>query len=199
MATEYEAKFYPVNKDEVREKLKKSGATLVRPEFLQKRVTFNLPKGYAKRHTWVRIRDEGNKITMSYKELVGEKIEDQKELMLVIDNFDTAATFLTSLGCDQKSYQENKRELWSLEGADISIDEWPFLEPFIEIEGDSEEKVITVARKLGFDWNLAIFGATHIMTSMKYGIPEDVLNADIPRIVFDMPNPYLEWLRDHRK
>ena len=44
MDTEYEAKFVKINKDDVRKKLKKLGAKLVRPEFFQKRVAFHLPK-----------------------------------------------------------------------------------------------------------------------------------------------------------
>jgi hypothetical protein len=31
------------------------------------------------------------------------------------------------------------------------IDEWPFLEPFIEVEGGSELGVRQVSEKLGFD------------------------------------------------
>ena len=44
MAIEYEATFLDINKEETRENLKKVGAELVRPEFMQKRVVFGLPK-----------------------------------------------------------------------------------------------------------------------------------------------------------
>lgn len=46
MQIEYEATYPDINKDEVREKLLKAGASLIRPEFLQKRYTFNLPSGH---------------------------------------------------------------------------------------------------------------------------------------------------------
>lgn len=36
MQIEYEATFININKDEIRARLKKVGATLVKPEFLQK-------------------------------------------------------------------------------------------------------------------------------------------------------------------
>jgi len=42
MDTEYEATFLDVNKENIRKVLKKSGAKLIRPEFLQKRNVFTL-------------------------------------------------------------------------------------------------------------------------------------------------------------
>ncbi|HLM84136.1 MAG TPA: hypothetical protein VK254_02930 [Candidatus Bathyarchaeia archaeon] len=46
MNIEYEATFENTDKEEMRERLKKAGAKLVRPEFLSRRVTLNLPKGH---------------------------------------------------------------------------------------------------------------------------------------------------------
>lgn len=44
MEIEYEATFPNIDKDEVRTKLRNSGAVLKRPEYLQRRVVFSLPK-----------------------------------------------------------------------------------------------------------------------------------------------------------
>ena len=46
MEIEWEAKFLNVNKAKLRKKLKSSGAKLVKPEQLYKRVVFFLPKGH---------------------------------------------------------------------------------------------------------------------------------------------------------
>ena len=67
MQTEYEATFMNVDKDEIREKLKQVGAVLVKPEVLMQRTVFNLPEGHHKEKAWARVRDEGDKITMSFK------------------------------------------------------------------------------------------------------------------------------------
>lgn len=190
MNIEYEATFLDIDKDEMRDKLKKAGAKLLKPEFLQKRITFNLPNisgGYS----WARVRDEKDKITMSFKEIKGDKIEDQKEICLTIDSFQNGVDFLEAIGCVRKSYQETKREIWKLDGAEICIDEWPFLEPFVEIEGKSEEEVVAVSQKLGFDYSAALFCAIGDIYSMKYGIPAEVVNNKIPKITFDMENPLL--------
>ncbi len=190
MKIEYEATFANINKDEIRERLRKAGAVLERPEYLQKRIPFYLPKEKRSRYSWLRVRDEGGDITLSLKTVDGDKIESQKELFLRIDNFDAAVELLKAIGCEPKSYQETKRELWKLNGAEVTIDEWPFLEPFVEIEGSSEEEVKCVTEKLGFNWKDALFCAVGKLYEMKYDIPEDQINV-AEKIVFNMENPFI--------
>ena len=52
MDIEYEATFVNINKDEIRKRLKNSGAKLIKPEFLQKRVVFYTPNLLYK-YSWV--------------------------------------------------------------------------------------------------------------------------------------------------
>lgn len=193
MEIEYEATFLNINKEEIRKRLKKAGAKLVKPEFMQKRVVFSLPNGYKKECAWLRVRDEQDKITMSYKEIKGKNIEDQKEINLVIDNFKAGEELLKAIGCQKKSYQETKREIWGLDGVEICIDEWPFLEPFVEVEGKSEKATKRVAEKLGFNYSEAFFGAADIICQKKYGISLDRINNKTPKICFNMKNPFLKF------
>lgn len=192
MYTEFEATFTNINKNNTRTQLRKVGAKLVKKEFLQKRIVFNLPKGHEIKGGWLRVRDEGDKITMSLKVVDGDKIENQKEIQLIVDNFENAVEILESIGCINKAYQETKRELWKLGRVEITIDEWPFLEPFVEIEGKSEADVRRVAKKLGFDYKKAKFCSVDTLYSEKYGVTEDYFNNHLPRLVFDMKNPFLE-------
>src|SRR3989339_392082 len=160
MDIEYEATYKNINKDEVRERLRNVGAQFVQPEYLQKSLIFNMPKGHEVFGGWVRVRDEGDRITMSFKVVSGDKLHDQKEINLKIDNFEEAQKFLIGIGCEQVSYQEKKRELWKLDGTEITIDEWPFLEPFVEVEGKSENEIKMVSERIGFDYSTAAFGST---------------------------------------
>ena len=192
MKTEYEATFINIDKLDIRERLKKIKGKLIHPEFLQKRIVFNFPKGNEIKGGWVRVRDEGDKITMSLKVVDGTGIESQREICLKIDNLEKAYAFLTILGCEKKAYQENKRELWKIAGVEVTIDEWPFLEPFVEIEGESEESVKNVAKKLGFDYQKALFCSIDTLYSNKYNLSEDIINNQTPKIVFDMENPFVE-------
>ncbi len=192
MKTEYEAMFVDIHKDSIRSKLKEAGANLIRLEFLQKRITFNLPDGVNLQGGWLRVRDEGDKITLSLKAVHGDGIESQKEILLTVNDFNEATELLTTLGCKQKSYQETKRELWKLGAVEITIDEWPFLEPFVEVEGSSEAEVKSTSELLGFDYNDALFCAVGMLYSKKYGIEESIINNKTPKIVFDMENPFLK-------
>ncbi len=198
MQTEYEATFINIDKDEIRERLKSVGAVLHKPEVLMKRKVFNLPQGHDKPGAFVRVRDEGDKITMSFKIIArggSANIEDQKELCLTIDNFDSAVEFLKEMGCTEKAYQESKREIWKIKDTEICIDEWPFLEPFVEVEGPSEAEVKEVAEKLGFDYKQALFCAVGAIYAKKYGkynVSEMKINNQTPRIIFDMENPFVK-------
>lgn len=192
MQIEYEATFTNIEKTTVREKLQNAGATLLRPEYLQKRVVFNLPDSLHIQGGWLRVRDEGNRITMSLKVVDGEGIESQREVLVEVNDFGKAEELLTLLGAPKKAYQENKREMWTLNGVEITIDEWPFLEPFVEIEGNSEDSVKQTSESLGFDYDEALFCSVTTLYAQKYGLPEATINNEVPKIIFDMENPFLE-------
>lgn len=192
METEYEATFWPIVKDEIRDRLVRAGAAKIYDERLMRRVVFYLPptSPLSNSIAWARVRDEGDKTTMSIKQLAKhDEISDQKETELTISDFDTGVEMLRLIGCDEKAYQETKRELWQLDGTDITLDEWPFLEPFIEIEAKSEERVRSVSEKIGFDWTEALFCSTDIIYSKRYGIPTGTINS-IERLVFEGSNPF---------
>lgn len=194
MQIEYEATFANVDKDEIRERLKSVGAKLIKPEFMQKRRNFNLPKGNEIAGGWMRVRNEGDKITMSLKVVNDNlKIDDQKEICIKVDSFENAQDLLLAIGCTKKAYQESKRELWELDGVEVCIDEWPYLEPFVEIEGASEEAVKNVAKKIGFDYSEALFGAVDAQYEMKYGISKRTVNDEIFEITFDGENPFFKF------
>jgi adenylate cyclase, class 2 len=194
MKTEFEATFSNINKEKMRKLLDTNGGVLVKKEFLQKRCVFHLPKGHEISGGWLRVRDEQDKITLSLKIVQNNKtIEDQKEVELKIDDFNNACELLEAIGCTKKAYQESLREKWNLSGVEITIDEWPYLEPYVEVEGNSEESVKEVSKKLGFDYSTAYFGSVDGMYAKKYGITEDRIDNKTPEILFNMSkNPFLD-------
>jgi hypothetical protein len=63
----------------------------------------------------IRIRDEGNKVTMSAKQHATDgKMDSQKEYETTVKDFDTTRQILLSAGLEQTGYQENKRETWEI-------------------------------------------------------------------------------------
>ncbi|MDD4409747.1 MAG: CYTH domain-containing protein [Candidatus Pacebacteria bacterium] len=185
LQSEIEAKFLKINKDKIREKLATLGACLVRHEFNQKRVNFYLPGEKKTDNSWIRVRDDGGKITLSLKEVIGSDILDQKEVSIGIDSFDNAVKLLESIGCERKKIIFTRRELWRIDDVEITIDTWPFLEPFIEIEGPSEDSVKKIAELLGLNFIEAVFGAVGKVYKDRFGISLDEIEKIVGDISFD--------------
>jgi len=178
MQIELEAKFLDIDPDKIRALLKKHGATLVHEERLMRRITLDYPDTRLRKvGGWVRLRDEGDKITLAYKQLVDRTIEGTKEVSFVVDNFESSTNFLLAVGLAKKSYQETKRERWDLGGVEVTIDTWPWIPTFVEIEGASETKLRDAADKLGLDWSKAMHGSVETAYQAYYQVSEDDVNG----------------------
>jgi adenylate cyclase class IV len=127
---------------------------------------------------------------MSLKAIDGEKIYNQKENQLFVNDFNKARDFLLNIGCQKKAYQENTRELWQIDDVEITIDHWSFLKPFVEIESQSEIKVKEVVNILEFDYNKARFCFINKFYAEKYKISQDLVNNYTSKITFNIDNPF---------
>ena len=189
MKNEIEAQFLDIDKDDIRSKLKEIGANLEKPEVLMRRVVF-----YTGEHSFARVRDEGDKIVMTYKNVSDDhSILGTKEVNIEVNDYDDAILFLRSCGLKTKAHQETKREIWKFGEVEICIDTWPWLPTFIEIEGPSEESVWETADKLGFEKNQAKFGSVDTTYQHYYGVEPDIVNSHTPEIMFDMEPP--KWAK----
>lgn len=105
MKNEIEAKFLDIDKDAVRKKLKEIGAKLEKSEVLMRRVVF-----YTGEHSSARVRDEGNKIVMAYKNVSDEhSILGTKEVNIEVNDYDDTILLLKGCGLKIKARQEIKR------------------------------------------------------------------------------------------
>src|SRR3989344_631379 len=103
MDTEFEAKFYPVNKDEFRKKLRSIGAKLTYPERKFVRVIADERGNSAlplPRNGYLRVRDEGNLIRLSLKITADTdgKLSDQKEIDVDVSDFKKTVQILEAVG-----------------------------------------------------------------------------------------------------
>src|SRR3989344_9044890 len=115
MNTEIEAKFLDIDPVSFRTRLRDAGASQEHPERLMKRKTFDDKNGSMyKIGGWVRVRDEGDKVTLSYKQLDNRTLHGTREISVVVDDFDKTCLLLEAIGLKAKSYQETKREKWIL-------------------------------------------------------------------------------------
>jgi adenylate cyclase class 2 len=192
MKTEYEATFLDIHREDLTKNLKGLNANLERPEYMQRRVTLELPKEKQDPNTWLRVRDEGDKVTLTLKSVDGKTITGQKEILVEVNDFGDTVALLESIGCERKSYQESRRELWRLGDVEIAIDTWPFLATYVELEGPSEEAVKEAADQLGFDYSTAIFDTVNGIYKQKYGKTLDELDREILKsFTFDIKNPFV--------
>lgn len=190
MPPEIEATFIDINKNKLREKLRQAGARLVQPEILMRRVVFDVDE-----RTFVRVRDEGNKVTMSYKHLDDLSLSGMKEICLEVDDYEKAIAFVKACGLRMKADQETYREEWELDDVEITIDTWPWIPSYAEIEGMNEDAVKVVAEKLGFDMNDAMYGSVDQVYKVYYDVDVGEINY-CPEIKFtDVP----EWLEQKRR
>ena len=147
---EYEARVLEVNKDELEKKLKSLGAEKVADFNYRRRVYDFNPRSDGK---WIRLRTDGNKTTLTLKEIKSKEIDGTIENEIEVSDFDATDIILNKLGYKAHTYQENKRTRYLLDGVEIDIDTWPYIPTYVEIEGKSTKQVKEMIKKLGFDQN----------------------------------------------
>ena len=191
METEFEAKFYPVDKEVFRKKLQKIGAKLVIPERKMRRAVADSLNNKMLKCDYVRVRDEGNLVRLSAKihARPDGKVSDQKELDVVVDDYEKTVELFGLMGFSVDRYQETMRETWNYKGAEIVIDTWPGLETYTEIEGKSENQVRRIADELGLDWSKKIITGAAYVFSKVYGVSVDEAIEKLSYITFEK-NPF---------
>jgi adenylate cyclase, class 2 len=147
MDTEFEVKILDIDVANIISKLESLGAKKIK-EKEQKRYVYDFsPK---KENSWVRLRTDGEKTTLTIKEIENHKIDGTKEIEIFVDDFQKTNLFLEKLGYFNKGYQENKRISYILNDVEIEIDFWPRIPPYLEIEGKSIEEVENIVKLLGY-------------------------------------------------
>lgn len=168
MQDEIEVKFINVDIEDIRGRLRALGATLEKPMRLMRRVTFDNDFMQDGKDGFLRVRDEGDKVTMTYKQFDSESLSGTKEIETVVGDFDATVGILNSAGVIGTSNQESRREAWQLNDVEVVIDEWPWIEPYIEVEGPNEDSVKNVAELLGFDINDGLYGGVDVVYKKQY-------------------------------
>lgn len=193
MKAEIEVKFADISIEAIRAALAAAGAVCEQPMRLMRRALIEEPHHKAE-HAFMRIRDEGDKVTLTFKrrtDPVATAIDSVKELEVEVSDFGKTVELFSEAGWHYKTFQESKRETWRLEGVEIVIDEWPWLQPYIEIEGESEAAIKAVAAALGLDWKVAIFGHIDDLYSRQYDFLDGIRGViDLPEVRFNDPAPH---------
>lgn len=145
MNIEIEERVLDIDVEEVTKKLEELNAIKIR-EWNQKRYVYDFnPK---RDNEWIRLRSNGEKTTLTYKNIKKNTIDGTKELEIEVSDFEKTNKLLNMLGYKHKAYQENKRIRYYLNDVEVDIDFWPLIPAYMEIEGKSIEKVKEVEELL---------------------------------------------------
>ena len=145
---EYEYQYYGYNKSLVVDKMLQLGA-VKQGRYLFRVMVFTPPN--TRPNSYLRIRDERHRVTQTFK-YRDEGCEFERELEVIIDDFDNGCNILLNIGHTKAHYYEKIREIWNLDDAEIIFDTMPGKpEEIMEIECHSLEKLNEIAIKLGFN------------------------------------------------
>lgn len=130
MPKEYEHSFYGFNKKNIIKKIKELNCEKIGIFLFKVQILIH---PFDKEGTYIRVRDEGVKTTLTYKYKNPSNIYlDEKEI--IIDDYNTGIDILLNLGCKKKHYYEKIREIWKIDNTEIVFDTEPGIDDKMEIE-----------------------------------------------------------------
>lgn len=184
---EIEVKFLNIDTGEMQKKLAKIRARKT-GEFFYRRRVFDYPDWRLdNEHSWLRLRDEGDQVTLSFKKRLGIKGHDGKssddgmeEVEITVNDFEKTTILLLKLGFIEKHYAENKRIRWMKDDVEFDIDTFPELEPYLEIEAPSWGKIDEAIQMLGLDPAEKKIFSTNQVYALK-----GIQVSDYSRLAFD--------------
>lgn len=183
---ECEVKFLNIDPDKLEQQILDLGG-VKQFDRIFKRIVFDYPdlRLNDDKHAWVRLRDEGDKVTLSYKQRldVGDGVSNDRSMLeheVVVSDFDQTAEIMRNIGLADKFYEENRRVQYKLDNVELDIDYWPQLKPYLEIEAASWEEVDAMIAKLGLNPEDKKIYSTHQIYA-EAGINEN----DYKRITFE--------------
>ncbi len=102
---------------------------------------------------WVRLRDTNGNVTLTVKHVFeknADAVQKVAEYEIKVDSVDEADRLLTALGFAKRNVQEKIRTQYKYKNAEIDIDQWPKLAPYIEIESPDTELYTEIIEACGF-------------------------------------------------
>lgn len=147
MAEECEVVIAGINKGEIERKLRKLGANY-RGHSSFRRIEFLIGGKSSKGHTWGRVRTDGKVTTITAKRYRAANLP-MEEHEVGVDDFEKAVKVMSRITSSKLCYFENERDTYKLGRLTITIDRWPGIPYYMEIEGPSMAQVKSFHRKLG--------------------------------------------------
>ena len=164
---EHGAKVLDIDPAAITSRILEAGSEQVSAPKLLRRYVYHIVPGDMSK--WIRLRDTGTESTLCIKEITSDAIDGTHEVETVVGDFAATNELLALMGFTPKSYQENRRTSFTLDGARLELDEWPQIPSYLEIEGDSREDVVRLAGLLGYAEH-QLTGENTMKVYARYGI-----------------------------
>lgn len=122
---------------------------------LEKSVKFNalISEKFINPNKWLRLRQSNDKVELTIKHIYekdNSKIQKVKEFEVNVSSIEEMNKLLNEMGIIRRNYQEKIRHSFVYKNAEIEIDEWPRLEPYMEIECEDEKIINEIISKLDY-------------------------------------------------
>ena len=157
MAIEIEAKMKAADLEAIRRALRAQGATRYGSELETNAFFDTSSAGLKAAGKGLRLRtavDESGKtryVVTSKGPLLPGELKRREEIEFTVDDPAAAAALFENLGFAQTISFQKRRESWRFADCKVELDEMPYLGTFVEIEGPSEEKVMSARKSLGLE------------------------------------------------
>lgn len=172
MHIEHEIKFSPINIKEISNKIENIGGVKVMDRFLYKRYICDIND-----HAFIRLRTTPKGASITIKECNDGNWQNHLlEQEMFINNFDEGKLFIewflkNKLISDPNlRYQENIRTMYKIDDIEFCIDEWPLIEPFLEIEAPDQKSLEDIVKKLDLDFTKGLTGSVNNLAIKLYNI-----------------------------
>lgn len=145
---EHEIKILDINIPDVESKLAECGFRKKATRDF-KRAIFDVVPPDAK--SWIRLRTDGDITTLTLKKSVSDAIDGMLEIEVGVSSYQQCLDLLQAAGIRCSKVQENSRTDFTSQvdtDIEISIDYWPGIPPYLEIEGPTVERVKEFIRRL---------------------------------------------------
>ncbi len=130
----------------------------------------NMKKFLINPNKWVRLRKSNDKIELTTKHILNKKHSDYQNVLeteIEVSSFEEANNLLESIGICKRNYQEKIRYSFVYKDAQIEIDIWPMLDPYLEIECDNNKTIEEILEKLNLKENEIVSTNTESLYKRK--------------------------------
>ncbi len=169
---ETEVRFLEVNAEELKAKLLKLGASDLGENNLKEVIFYDKAGEWQREKVkFIRVRKDKNGTQMAFKQNLAATADGTKEIETSVGSFENTIAFLETVGFNPFREQEKRRHSFKIDGVTVDIDTWPKIPTYVELEGETEDDLKQLAKKLGLDWSTAdMHGATWVIEN-TYNIP----------------------------